>query len=715
MATHDYNLANQSGASFRSDLNDALQAILTNNSSASAPSSTASYMFWADTNTGILKIRNSANSAWIELLQLDGTLTLEDGSASAVALGFRDELNTGIFSSGANNFDVSIAGTTRLNISASGINITGTVTDDGATHDGDVTFTGASANIVFDKSDNALEFADNAKAVFGAGSDLTISHDGSNSIINDAGTGELQLQRAGNTIFTLDATGVTVSDPDGTAALRVIGFEGSNATLSLICDEGDDNGDTWQLSSRASDNTLKMLNNTSGSLADIWTISTAGDVTQTGNLTLSDSKEILLGAGNDFKFRHDGTDNHIVSANGDINIQVANGEDAIIAKPNGTVELYHDNSKKFETSSTGASLTGNLDVSSGLDVTGNITVSGTVDGRDVASDGSKLDGIESSATADQTASEILTLIKTVDGSGSGLDADTLDGVEGANYLRSNTTDSFTGDTLTFNSSTDQKIILAGSASPYIRFQESGTNKAYIQWNSAGHFQLVNQETGSTLKVGSDGTSTSEISGNFTIGGQCVTKIGTAASPGIAFGPADTDTGFYRDVGGNINISLNGNGIYRFTTSRFQPEVDNQDDLGGSSKRWDDVRATNGTIQTSDKNSKNTITATDLGLDFINKLTPVSYKFNKVKNEETFGEEKAGTRTHYGLIAQDIETLLGTIGKSATDFAGFCKDEKDEQGNDLSEPLYGLRYNEFIAPIIKAIQELSAKVAALEAA
>ena len=77
-------------------------------------------------------------------------------------------------------------------------------------------------------------------------------------------------------------------------------------------------------------------------------------------------------------------------------------------------------------------------------VTGNITVSGTVDGRDVATDGSKLDGIEASATADQTASEILTLIKTVDGAGSGLDADTLDGISSASFLRSDTSDTFTG-------------------------------------------------------------------------------------------------------------------------------------------------------------------------------------------------------------------------------------------------------------------------------
>ena len=76
----------------------------------------------------------------------------------------------------------------------------------------------------------------------------------------------------------------------------------------------------------------------------------------------------------------------------------------------------------------------NVNFGAGIDVTGNVTVTGTVDGRDVAADGSKLDGIESGATADQTASEILTLVKTVDGTTSGLDSDLLDGQEGTYYL-----------------------------------------------------------------------------------------------------------------------------------------------------------------------------------------------------------------------------------------------------------------------------------------
>jgi hypothetical protein len=97
----------------------------------------------------------------------------------------------------------------------------------------------------------------------------------------------------------------------------------------------------------------------------------------------------------------------------------------------------------------GAMLSGNTE--SGITVTyqdsdGTIdfAVASQTDQNFTNADHSKLDGIESGATADQTASEILTLIKTVDGSGSGLDADLLDGISSASFLRSDTSDTFTG-------------------------------------------------------------------------------------------------------------------------------------------------------------------------------------------------------------------------------------------------------------------------------
>ena len=579
MATHDMNLANQSGASFRSDLNDALQAILTNNSSASAPSTTAAYMFWADTNTGILKIRNSANDGWIELLQLDGTLTLEDGSVSAVALGFRDELNTGIFSSGASNFDVAIAGTTRLNISATGLNITGTVTDDGATHDGDVTFTGAAANVVFDKSDNALEFADNAKATFGASGDLEIFHNGSNSIINENGSGELLLQRGGNTILTLDAQGITITDPDGLAEVDIKAFEGTNARLRLTADEGDDNGDQWMLESSASDNKFNIMNDTSGSQVDKWILTTDGDVTMKGHLDLPDDKSIKLGASSDLTITHvNGTGNVIDTAIGDLFIK--HGSELMANfRDDASVELYENNELRLHTTTSG------------------IQVYRDNDGDDA------LCWVYSAST--DTGSDAL-----------------------------------------------------------LRLQVNNTSS------------------------------------------HCMIQFGDSG---------DTNAGQidYDHTNNDITFTVGASAHYEMDSGAFHPVTDDADDLGRSSQRWDDVRATNGSIATSDRNEKNTIVASDLGLDFVNQLLPVSYKFNNK------------TRTHYGLIAQDIETLLGTLGKTGTDFAGFCKDEIgikveiDADGKAEEVPLetpfdrYALRYNEFIAPMVKAIQELSAKVTALE--
>jgi len=218
MSVHDYSLSNQSGASFRSDLNNALAAILSNNSNASSPSTTVAYSIWADTNAAKLKIRNSANDDWVDLINLDGTVAR------------------------------------------------------------DLTFTGASANIVFDQSDNALEFADDAKATFGTGADLTISHNGSNSIINDSGTGELQLQRAGDTILALNSSGIEVTDPSGTCTVSIKGFEGGNANLSLKADEADDNGDTWLLSSTASDNSFHIYNDESGGTVSKFQILTDGRV-----------------------------------------------------------------------------------------------------------------------------------------------------------------------------------------------------------------------------------------------------------------------------------------------------------------------------------------------------------------------------------------------------------------------------------------------------
>jgi len=180
----------------------------------------------------------------------------------------------------------------------------------------------------------------------------------------------------------------------------------------------------------------------------------------------------------------------------------------------------------FVSAASGGTFIGNVDFSAGIDVTGNVTVTGTVDGvdiatrdgvlttttttanaalpkaggtmtgaitfasgqtfdgRDVSADGAKLDGIESGATADQSASEILTAIKTVDGAGSGLDADTVDGIHASSFAQLSGA-TFTGD-ITVNGG---DITLGGTGRiqgiDTVTDATDATNKSYVDTAVAG--------------------------------------------------------------------------------------------------------------------------------------------------------------------------------------------------------------------------------------
>ena len=120
MATHDYVIANGTGAAVRSDLNNALAAIVSNNSSATEPTTTYAYMWWADTTAGQLKLRNAADNAWVTIQELDGTMLIEDGTAGAPGLAFASDLDTGFFSAGANALGIATNGTERMRIDSAG-------------------------------------------------------------------------------------------------------------------------------------------------------------------------------------------------------------------------------------------------------------------------------------------------------------------------------------------------------------------------------------------------------------------------------------------------------------------------------------------------------------------------------------------------------------------------------------------------------------------
>lgn len=154
-----------------------------------------------------------------------------------------------------------------------------------------------------------------------------------------------------------------------------------------------------------------------------------------------------------------------------------------------------------------------------------------------------------------------------------------------------------------------------------------------------------------------------------------------------------------------------------------PKRDNYTSLGETSLRWRDVYAVDGTINTSDAKEKSNIQDSDFGLDFINELRPKKWIWNGRK------------RPHYGLLAQDVESVIQKKGK---DFAGLIKSnltmvartpeeeskskekvvvrtEHVKPNDEIMESFdsYGLRYHEFIGPIIKAIQEIDQKLIRIE--
>ena len=116
MAQHDYVIDNSTGANVRADINNALLAISSTNSGSSAPSTTYAFQLFANTTTSKLQIRNAANSAFVDLIGLDGSILLPDGSVSSPSLAFSDDLNTGIFSSAADTLNFTTGGVERMEL-----------------------------------------------------------------------------------------------------------------------------------------------------------------------------------------------------------------------------------------------------------------------------------------------------------------------------------------------------------------------------------------------------------------------------------------------------------------------------------------------------------------------------------------------------------------------------------------------------------------------
>jgi hypothetical protein len=188
--------------------------------------------------------------------------------------------------------------------------------------------------------------------------------------------------------------------------------------------------------------------------------------------------------------------------------------------------------------------------------------------------------------------------------------------------------------------------------------------------------------------------------------------------------------------GFVFATTNTSGVYadRLTVDRngsFLPVTDNLYQIGANGARFASIWAATGVVNSSDKRLKKDIEDSSLGLDFVKSLHPVSYKWiegskkvvrqvflDKDGNEIPEGEpipegatpgriiEESipGERTHFGLLAQEVKAAL----PEGVDFGGWVLTDKENPDSQQA-----LRYDQFIAPLIKAVQELSQENALLK--
>ena len=115
---------------------------------------------------------------------------------------------SGIATIGVTTISTSVAVGAAVTVTATAITIDPAVT---STINGDVNFQGGNYNISRSRANSSIDFDDNAKARFGSSQDLEIYHNATNSVINDAGTGDLLLSVAGATVEEINASGIKIT------------------------------------------------------------------------------------------------------------------------------------------------------------------------------------------------------------------------------------------------------------------------------------------------------------------------------------------------------------------------------------------------------------------------------------------------------------------------------------------------------------------------
>jgi len=230
MAQADGTIQNDTGANVRSDLNNNFAACFTNNSGASAPSTTYAYMWWADSSNGLLKLRNGGNTDFITVGSLTttnlglapqasptftGNVTIPAGTVSLPSLRFTGDNDTGLYSAAANTVNVTAGGTLSHAFTStySTANVPIRVPDG----------TAAAPSITNTGDENTGIF-------FGAADEVSIS---------TGGTERAQFDSNGLSVLSQKSVRYYDSDSSHYVELKAASTVSANVTLTLPTSDGD--------------------------------------------------------------------------------------------------------------------------------------------------------------------------------------------------------------------------------------------------------------------------------------------------------------------------------------------------------------------------------------------------------------------------------------------------------------------------------------------
>jgi len=562
-----------------------------------------------------------------------------------------------------------------------------------------------------------LNFGDNNKAIFGAGSDLQIYHSGSNSHITESGTGNLIIRaddfrvqsNAGEEYIAADANGAVSLRYDNAAKLATTST-GVDITGTLTSDGLTVDGSSQNVVlSHATDNVIRSNDNASrvrifgGSSASVGNgaaLTLHGVDSTNGNYA-----DLASGSGGYVQFRTGTTKRADIASNGDISFYEDTGTTAKLvwkaaderlgigtSSPTSTLDvrgtiridgggnsyIYSDASgTNFETS--GARFTRFYTNSSErmrIDSSGNVGI-GTTSPASTASAGPTLE-ISGTAGGNLVLS----------------DSNATTGQK-AKYFLSQGGTLYIGHSADDGTSPVNDLVIDSSGNLLV-----GTTNASPATNNVDGAVLRNEghinvsRSGGVVGYFNRGTSDGTIL-DLRKDGAPVGSIGFVTTGAYIQGETD-----------HSGLRFGGNQIIPF---RNGADTDDTTDLGAAGVRFDDIYATNGTIQTSDQNEKQQIASlTDAE---ITAAKAISKLFKTFKWNDSVAEKGDAARTHTGVIAQEVEQAMTDAGLNAGDYAFFISSDWTDEETGEERNRKGIRYPQLMSFIGAATEQRLASIEA----